>query len=151
MVNPNNSPRRWQINGEFLGCVVLAVVFGTAAVAKIQKFPEFLSTLTASHLIPNGYEQIVGKFIVSIEIIILTSLFFQKYRKIAINLVLFLCSAFISYSFWRWIQDISVPCHCFGTLFSMAPWQSAILNSVLLLIAILISLKDSSTKDVPTL
>ena len=128
MVNRNNSQKRWSIDGVLLGCIVLAIVFGTAAAAKIQGFNNFESTIVASLLVPQGWTRFGAVLIVTLEVILTIGLFIPTLRKSSLQLLAAMVSVFIGYSLLRGLQNIPIPCHCFGALFTMTPLQSFLLN-----------------------
>ena len=132
VVNQNNSQKRWRIDGVLLGCIVLAIVFGTAAAAKIQGFNNFESTLVASLLVPQGWTRFGAVLIVTLEVVLTIGLFIQTLRKSSLQLLAAMVSVFIGYSLWRGLQHIPIPCHCFGALFTLTPIQSLLLNLGLL-------------------
>ena len=132
MVNRDNSQKRWRIDSVLLGCIVLAIVFGTAAAAKIQGFNDFESTLVASLLVPQGWTRFGAVLIVTLEVVLTIGLFIPTLRKSSLQLLAAMVSVFIGYSLWRGIQHIPLPCHCFGALFTMTPLQSVLLNLGLL-------------------
>ena len=134
VVSQNNSRRQWRIDSVLLGCIVLAIVFGTAAAAKIQGFNDFESTLVASLLVPQGWTRFGAVLIVTLEVVLTLGLFIPTLRKSSLQLLAAMVSVFIGYSFWRGLQHIPIPCHCFGALFTMTPLQSLILNFGLLVI-----------------
>lgn len=153
VVNQNNSQKRWRINGVSLGCFVLALVFGTAAAAKIQGFNDFESTLVASLLVPQGWTRFGAVLIVTLEVVLTLGLFIPTLRKSALQLLAVMVSVFIGYSLWRGLQHIPIPCHCFGALFTLLPWQSLLLNIGLLglITYLLICLSGKSTVSQVTL
>jgi hypothetical protein len=116
------------MDGVFLGCVVLALVFGTAAAAKIQGFNNFESTLIASLLVPQGWTRFGAVLIVTLEVVLTLGLFIPTLRKSSLQILAAMVSVFIGYSLWRGLQHIPIPCHCFGALFTMSPLQSVLLN-----------------------
>ncbi len=143
VVNRNNSQKRWRIDGVLLGCIVLAIVFGTAAAAKIQGFNNFESTLVASLLVSQGWTRFGAVLIVTLEVVLTIGLFIPTLRKSSLQLLAAMVSVFIGYSFWRGLQQIPIPCHCFGALFTMTPLQSLLLNLGLLSLMIWVLLKIS--------
>jgi hypothetical protein len=128
VVNRNSAQRRRRMDGVFLGCVVLALVFGTAAAAKIQGFNNFESTLIASLLVPQGWTRFGAVLIVTLEVVLTLGLFIPTLRKSSLQILAAMVSVFIGYSLWRGLQHIPIPCHCFGALFTMSPLQSVLLN-----------------------
>ncbi len=124
--------RRQLIN--HLLCVFLSMVFLAAAVAKTTAFRELEATLAASKLVPVLLTSQAGVLLVVTEYLVALLLLIPKTRQPALNAATVLCSVFIAYSTWRWMQGISVPCHCFGALFKMEPWQSIVFNFCLLFI-----------------
>lgn len=132
MANQSRFRKWWQNNRVLLGCALLALVFGTAAIAKIQGFNDFESTLVASLLVPLGWTRFGAVLIVTLEIVLTIGLFIPALRKSSLQLLAGMVSVFISYSLWRGLQHIPVPCHCFGALFTMSPLQSLLLNIGLL-------------------
>jgi hypothetical protein len=139
VVNRNGSQKRWHINGVYLGCIVLTIIFGTAAVAKIQGFNNFESTIVASLLVPIGWTPFVATLIVTLEVLLTLGLFVPAFRKSSLQIMAVMVSMFIGYALWRGLQQIPIPCHCFGTLFTLTPMQSLMLNvSILLLVTFLL-------------
>jgi len=53
-------------------------------------------------------------------------------QKMSLHLAMLLSVMFISYSSWRIVERIPVPCHCFGALFQITPPESILLNLGLL-------------------
>ena len=115
-------------------CVFLSMVFLAAAVAKTLSFRELEATLAASKLVPVLLTSQAGVLLVVTEYLIALLLIFPKTRQPALNAAVVLCSVFIAYSTWRWMQGISVPCSCFGALFTIQPWQSILLNTGLIVV-----------------
>ena len=148
MVNQNNSLKRWRINGVFLGCFILALVFGTAAAAKIQGFNNFESTLVASLLVPQGWTRFGAVLIVTLEVVLTIGVFIPTLRKSSLQLLAVMVSVFIGYSIWRGLQHIPIPCHCFGALFTMTPVQSLSLNLVLLIVVVWLLVKTDSPSNI---
>ena len=117
-------------------CILLSLVFLTAAIAKTTAFRELEATLAASKLVPVLLTSQAGVLLVVTEYLVALLLLIPKTRQPALNAAIVLCSVFIAYSTWRWMQGISVPCTCFGALFKMEPWQSIIINSFILTILV---------------
>ncbi len=116
-------------------CILLSLVFLTAAIAKTTAFRELEATLAASKLVPVLLTSQAGVLLVVTEYLVALLLLIPKTRQPALQAATVLCSVFIAYSTWRWMQGISVPCHCFGTLFKLEPWQSSSLNLGILTIS----------------
>jgi dolichol-phosphate mannosyltransferase len=134
MSNPDNvavQSTRKRI-GVPIALIALSLLFLTAAVAKIQGFSEFEATLTASRLVPLGWETQVGRAVVVLELLLVGLIWFSAWRRAALQILTLLVSLFIGYSLWRSVQGVAVPCHCFGVLFTLEPWQSLLLNMGLL-------------------
>ena len=113
-------------------CVMLSLVFLTAAVAKTQSFRELEATLAASKLVPVLLTTQAGVFLVVTEYLLAVLLLLPITRRPALHAATILVSVFLAYSTWRWMQGIGVPCTCFGALFKMHLWQSILLNVGLL-------------------
>lgn len=124
----------------------LAGVFLLAAVTKLRTFGEFAATLVAARLFPDQLVPVVGATVIILELAVLGLLLPNpRVRQSALAIAVFLCCTFLAYSAWRWLENIQVPCHCFGTLFTLEPYQSVLLNVVLLLLASsLFNLHDSN-------
>jgi uncharacterized membrane protein len=115
-----------------LMCALLALVFATAGLAKLQRFSEFEDTLLASRLVPLGWVRLAATALIVLELAVAASLFVPRTRTTALQTAALLICVFIGYSAWRWWRDIPIPCHCFGALFTLAPWQALLLNIGLL-------------------
>ncbi len=124
--------RKATINHLLVG--FLSMVFLAAAIAKTMSFRELEATLAASKLVPVLLTSQAGVLLVVTEYLVALLLLIPKTRQPALNAAIVLCSVFIAYSTWRWMQGISVPCSCFGALFKMEPWQSIIFNGSLVYI-----------------
>lgn len=122
--------------GLFFARLLLAGVFATAAVAKLQNFNQLERTLTVSRLIPTGLVPMVSCLVIALEFTIALGLmvpFLQPVlQKMSLHLAMLLSVTFMSYSAWRIVERIPVPCHCFGKLFTMTPPESILLNLGLL-------------------
>lgn len=118
------------------GVLVLAVVFGTAALGKVARFSEFEASLIASRLVPLNQVSVICAGVVALEFILAAGLFLSlvapvpRQPLLCASAVLF--STFLSYALWRQVQGIQVPCHCFGFLFTLAAWQAMLMNTALL-------------------
>jgi hypothetical protein len=135
---------RFHMNRFQVMCALLSTVFATAGLAKLQRFSEFEDTLVASHLVPLGCVPLAATTLIVLELVLAVSLCFSRTRTTALHTAALLICVFIGYSAWRWWRHIPVPCHCFGMLFSMAPWQGLFLNGALLgLTALLLAQVDS--------
>lgn len=113
-------------------CGFLSMVFLAAAIAKTMSFRELEATLIASKLVPVLLTTQAGVLLLVTEYLMAPLLLIPKTRQPALNAVAVLCSMFLTYSTWRWMQGISVPCTCFGALLRIEPWQSILLNIGLL-------------------
>lgn len=115
-----------------LARTVLAVVFAIAAIAKASAFSQFQASLLVSRLVPVNLTGFVGAFVICVEVGICIGLFMPRFRQYATFVSMVTVCFFISYSLWRWIGKIPVPCTCFGALLKMEPYQSIALNVCLL-------------------
>lgn len=122
--------------------IVVAAVFLSAAVSKTSRFSEFQATLMASRLIPQLAVVVFARCIIIAELALSIALLSAATRKVSLWGLIFLVSIFLSYNAWRWIENIAVPCTCFGLLFNITPLQSVFLNVSLL--AVLASLLPES-------
>lgn len=113
-------------------CILLCLVFLTAAIAKTQSFREFEATLIASKLVPVLLASRAGIMVLVTECLLSVLLLVPTTRRPALYAATILVSVFAAYSTWRWIQGIAVPCHCFGALLKLEPWQSLLLDVILL-------------------
>lgn len=83
-------------------------------------------------LVPHGFVKPVAWAVIAGEMTIAVALCLPRSRLAALRASAALCSVFLGYSFWRGVQAIAAPCHCFGALFTMAPWHGLVLNAALL-------------------
>jgi uncharacterized membrane protein YphA (DoxX/SURF4 family) len=123
---------RFRLSSVGLACALLALIFLTAGLAKIQRFDEFESTLVASRLVPLYQARLAATALIVLELVLAASLLHPRTRTTALQTAALLICVFIGYSAWRWMQNIPVPCHCFGVLFTMTPWQAILFNLALL-------------------
>lgn len=132
----------------FVARLLLASVFVTAATAKLQSFEQFDRTLNASRLIPVGLTSTVGYSLIALEFTVALCLlvpFLQPaLQKMSLQMAMLLSATFLSYSGWRIVERIPVPCSCFGPLFKMTPPESILLNlGLLLIISLLLNGMDA--------
>lgn len=124
----------------FLARLLLAGVFGTAATAKMQSMGDFERTLMASHLVPTALVSASATAVVSLEIVVAVGLLAPLLRPavqiISLKIATVISATFLSYSAWRWVEDIPVPCQCFGVLFRIDPPFAILLNLFLLAITL---------------
>ena len=116
----------------FVAKAVLASVFAVAAIAKASAFSQFQSSLLVSRLVPVNLTGFAGTFVICVELGICVCLFMPRFQRGALLAYMIATCFFISYSLWRWIEKIPVPCTCFGVLLKMEPYQSIALNVCLL-------------------
>ena len=131
--SPGASSRQTWINHAL--CVILSMVFLAAAIAKTMSFHELEATLAASKLVPVLLTSQAGVLLIVTEYLVALLLLLPKTRMPALHSATILCSGFVAYSTWRWMQGIAVPCHCFGALFKLEPLQSITLNFFLIMLA----------------
>ncbi len=136
---------------QFLARLLLAGVFATAAIAKLQSFSQFERTLDASRLIPTGLIPTIGHSLIALELTIALGLlvpFLQPtLLRVSLRLAMLLSATFLSYSGWRLVERIPVPCSCFGPLFKMTPPESILLNlGLLLIISLLLNGMDAPAR-----
>ena len=115
-----------------LACLALSLVFAAAGLAKLQRLDDFESTLIASHLVPVVFARLAASGVIALELVLAASLCISRLRPAALQTAQLLVCGFIAYTAWRWWRNIPVPCHCFGVLFTMAPWQALLLDLGLL-------------------
>ena len=139
---PGASSRQTWINHAL--CVILSMVFLAAAIAKTLSFRELEATLAASKLVPVLLTSQAGVLLIVTEYLVALLLLLPKTRIPALHASTILCSMFAAYSAWRWKQGISVPCHCFGALFTIEPWQSILINGMLLAMITIVITKNAS-------
>ena len=137
---PGASTRQTWINHAL--CVILSMVFLAAAIAKTMSFRELEATLAASKLVPVLLTTQIGILLVATEYLLALLLLLPQFRKPALLVATGLVSVFVGYTTWRWMQGIAVPCHCFGVLFKLEPWQSLGLNLGLLALIIRVKSQD---------
>jgi hypothetical protein len=125
--------------------VILSLVFFAAALAKSLSFRELQATLVASKLVPVLMISQVATLLLVFEYLISVLLLLPATRRPALHSAAVLVCIFISYSVWRWLQDIHVPCSCFGLLFKLAP-SNMILVDLLLMSAIVYLLTEGSNR-----
>jgi hypothetical protein len=123
--------RPW-LSGVGFTLVLLSSVFAIAAVTKIQRFNEFEATLDLSRLVQADMVRPMALVMIGLELAIAVGLLFSRTRRAALNLAGSLICLFMTYSIWRGMHAIPLPCNCFGALLTMRPWQSLLLNMVLL-------------------
>ena len=140
--SPGASSRQTWINHAL--CVILSMVFLAAAIAKTMSFHELEATLAASKLVPVLLTSQAGVLLIVTEYLVALLLLLPKTRIPALHASTILCSMFAAYSAWRWKQGISVPCHCFGALFTIEPWQSILINGMLLAMITIVITKNAS-------
>jgi hypothetical protein len=143
---------RWpqfRIRRDGAACLLLAVIFAGAALAKLQGLHELESTLLAARLVPVGLVRLAAISLIVVELATAACLLAPRLRSSGLQLAALLLCLFIGYSAWRWWQNIPIPCHCFGALFKMAPWLALLLNLGLLGLTIsLLAHADSSDRRV---
>lgn len=141
--------RRLRPSSVGLGCALLALIFVTAAWAKIGSMDELEATLIASRLVPVQFARLAAVTLLVVELATAVCLLIPRLRPSGLQMTALLLSLFIGYSAWRWWQNIPIPCHCFGTLFTVAPWQALLLNLGLLALTLsLLAHTDSRSRSV---
>jgi hypothetical protein len=126
---------RWpklHISRDGVACLLLAVIFARAALAKLSGLHEIESTLMAARLVPVSLTRLAAISLIVVELATAGCLMAPRLRASGLQLTALLLCLFIGYSAWRWWQNIPIPCHCFGALFKMAPWAALLLNFGLL-------------------
>ena len=131
-------------------CGFLSMVFLAAAVAKTMSFRELEATLAASKLVPVLLTRQVGILLIVVEYLASMLLLLPKTRQPALHVAALLCSVFTAYSTWRWMQGITIPCTCFGTIFKLNLVQSLLVNLVLIsfITTVLINIRKLDTRKV---
>lgn len=79
---------------------------------------------------------LIATTVVTLELLISIGLFVPSLQRASLQSMTLLCCTFISYSAWRWVQNIQAPCHCFGILFTLQPYQAILFNLLLLALAL---------------
>lgn len=120
---------------QLLGRLAIAAILTTAAAAKLSSFREFESTLLVSRLLFPGAVSLFAALFIITEFALAASLFIRAQSSAPLQVTQFLFCLFLSYSLWRWWQNIPVPCSCFGPLFTLHPGAGILLNFSLLSLA----------------
>jgi uncharacterized membrane protein YphA (DoxX/SURF4 family) len=121
-----------------IGRNALTVTFLFAACAKWLQLSQFVGTLTASGLVSLSLAPFVATLIIVMELAAGIGLLIPSLRAQALYVLLMLLPTFLFYSIWRQVQHIEVPCNCFGAIFKIDPIPSAILNTGLLGLTLLL-------------
>jgi len=99
----------------WLGPSALVVVFGVAAVAKMNDFESFRDAIVKSALVTEGLTRPVAGAVIGLEIALALGLLlgtrWVALRTPALGATTMVCSGLLAYSLWRWYRGISAPCH----------------------------------------
>lgn len=105
---------------------LLASLLMWASVAKATYIQQFQDSLLASYLVPRSVVAPFSVAMIAIEAIIAVALILPKTRSVGSTASLLLSGLFVGYGMWRLLQNIGVPCSCFGPFLSLTPLQSLI-------------------------
>lgn len=111
--------------------VVVILVFGLSSYAKISKPVEVLRSLEQSQLIPHSVVPFAAYCVIGTELITLLLLCIPSLRKAGIVGTALLSGIYLGYNVWRLKASITVPCGCFGTLWTMPTWSAIALCACL--------------------
>jgi hypothetical protein len=124
---------------------IVACIIATAAVTKMLAFENFKQVIAVSQLVPRELAASVGFCILVLEVLTSGALALARFRRFGLMLSMGLFSLFCSYSVWRYLMNIPVPCSCFGTLFKLSPGATFLLDSLLLVACtVLLSIANGS-------
>ena len=116
--------------------IILFLIFLIALITKILSVDELFTSVAYSNLVRTDYVKGFSYMIIVAEFVVSVSLLFERLRKFGLMLVLILACLFFSYSFWRLINRIPVPCSCFGAMFKASPVTMMIINIGICLLAV---------------
>lgn len=139
---------KWLVSSLTFG---LACVFLVAFSSKVFAFESFETSLYYSLLIPNAWVRPAGVVLLISELVVALGLLYPPLRRVALMSMAVMISLFLAYALWRWVQNIPVPCHCFGALLTMTAPQALLLNLVLLTAVgwLLATIKPGSNDPLP--
>ncbi|HLH81524.1 MAG TPA: MauE/DoxX family redox-associated membrane protein [Chthonomonas sp.] len=116
----------------FLIAFPIGVLYGLAAIAKLQSFSNLVDTVRIAQLIPEGWVVLFAKALLFVEVCIALGCLYSPTRLIALKTALMLSGVYLGYGLWRLIEQIPVPCTCFGVWFKMPPFLEIVLNLFLI-------------------
>ena len=120
-----------------LAVTALALLFATAAVAKIRDRVRFAAVLEAYEVMPRSLTRSAAVLLPFIELTVAFGLFVTQFRPVAAAAaagLLLIYGAAMGVNLVRGRRDIDCGCEGFGRRRSIAPWM-LVRNSVLMLVA----------------
>lgn len=115
---------------------VLGGIIAVSTVAKTMAFSEVVATIERSALVPAHWERGAAFALLAIEYVLVLVSVLPRLARLSLSMHAAFSSLLFGYSAWRWWEDIRAPCGCFGLLLRLAPWQSALLTSLMCLLAL---------------
>lgn len=122
-----------KIDSILLRRLILSFVFAIAVISKISSIPQFEATVAYSNLIRSDFVMTATILLLLLELFLVVLLLIKRFEREAVFGILILSSIFFSYSIWRYLDKIKVPCNCFGALFKMEPWHGVLINTLIIM------------------
>lgn len=116
----------------FLIAFPIGVLYGLAAMSKLQSFSNLVDTVRIAQLIPEGWVVLFAKALLFVEVCVALGCLYSPTQLIALKTALMLSGVYLGYGLWRLIEQIPVPCACFGVWFKMPPFLEIVLNLFLI-------------------
>jgi len=118
----------------WLGRLLLAVVFGYAAVSKIAQPDDFAEAVSHYRILGPLSSAIAAMFLPWLEVVVAVALFVPRFRLGSASLALLLNGLFLGATTWAWANDLNIDCGCFGTGSAPTAMGASILRNVGLLL-----------------
>ncbi|MBN9503415.1 MAG: hypothetical protein BGO01_01680 [Armatimonadetes bacterium 55-13] len=109
----------------------LFAILVVSASLKVSSFTQLEDVIWRSNLMPYALVRVAAVIVVSMEFAVAAGLLIPRIRRFALLTAQYLFLFFFAYSLWRVQQKITAPCNCFGAIFLMPPWATALLDLIL--------------------
>ena len=132
-----------------LAVAALALLFATAAVAKVRDRVRFAAVLAAYELVPRPFARGAAVLLPFIELNVAFGLFVKQVRPAAATAaagLLLIYGAAMGVNLARGRQDIDCGCEGFGRRRSIAPWM--IMRNALLMLVAAVAGAPSTARDI---
>ena len=141
--------KMWDIEVlSFISAVLLIVLFGYTAVAKLLDYEKFVFQMRLSPAPMVAWAApVLGWFVPLIEIVIVAALCFERWRVAGLHASLFLLLIFEVYIVTMLLSGSKLPCTCGGIVSKMSWTQHLWFNLAFMLVAAApVVLKKSQTQ-----
>lgn len=112
--------------------IVISTILLASVAGKLTTLDQFVRVLSKTFGTTYSWDRVLAVIIICFELSTAVTLLVPRWRQLGSSACAILLLSFLSFHALKWIDNISVPCLCFGALYKVQPLHAVLLSSAML-------------------